>query len=132
MAKNKSPVTPALRILRQSGISFSEHLYQYIDHGGAARAASELDVDIHHVIKTLVLEDENKCGLLMLCHGDFEVALGLLARAIPTKRVAPCAPAVAHKHTGYLVGGTSPFGLRRPLPIYIEKTILDLPRVCRH
>ena len=124
----KTPVTPAIRALRQAGIPFGEHLYSYEERGGAAHAARELAIDLHHTVKTIVLEDEAKSPLIALTHGDCEVAVGLLARAIGAKRVVPCAPETANKHTGYLVGGTSPFGTRKALPVYMEKSILDLPR----
>lgn len=125
--KEKIPVTPAIRALRQAGAVFGEHLYAYEERGGAAHAAQALAIDLHHTVKTIVLEDENKSPLIALTHGDCEVAVGLLARALGVKRVVACAPETASKHTGYLVGGTSPFGTRKTLPVYMEKSILDLP-----
>ena len=127
--KPKAPVTAALRALRQHHIAHSEHLYPYEERGGAEHAARCLDVDLHQMIKTLVFEDETGQPLLVLMHGEREVAVGLLARSIGAKRVAPCAPETASKHTGYLVGGTSPFGTRKQMPDYIEKTIRDLPLI---
>lgn len=127
--KEKIPVTPALRMLRASGISFEAHLYPYKEHGGAQYAAQCLGIDLHCAIKTLVFEDEKGKPLLVLMHGDHAVAVGLLARAIGAKRVSPCSPEKATKHTGYLVGGTSPFGTRSAIPIYAEESIRGLPRV---
>ena len=108
---------------------FSEHEYRYEEHGGTAVSSRELGVDEHVVIKTLVMEDERKQPLIVLMHGDREVSTKSLARQIGAKTVVPCAPEVAQKHTGYLVGGTSPFGTRREMPVYIESTILALPRI---
>ena len=127
--KEKIPVTPALRVLGASGVEFEEHLYSYVEHGGAQQAARCLGIDLHSAIKTLVFEDENKQPLLVLMHGDHDVAVGLLARAIGTKRVGPCAPGKATKQTGYLVGGTSPLGTRSAMPIYAEESIRTLSRI---
>ena len=127
--KKRIPVTPALRVLRASGVEFEEHLYSYVERGGAQHAARCLGIDLHSAIKTLVFEDENKQPLLVLMHGDHDVAVGLLARALGTKRVGPCAPEKATKQTGYLVGGTSPFGTRSAMPIYAEESIRTLSRI---
>ena len=116
-------------MLRASGVEFEEHLYSYVERGGAQHAARCLGIDLHSAIKTLVFEDENKQPLLVLMHGDHDVAVGLLARAIGTKRVSPCAPEKATKQTGYLVGGTSPFGTRNAMPIYAEESIRTLSRI---
>jgi len=128
MATKKPPVTPAVRELRRGDIAFEHHLYQYVD-GGTAEFASQLAVDEHEVVKTLIMEDEQGAALVMLMHGDHEVATGRLAKQIGVKRVRPCEPEVARKHTGYQVGGTSPFGTRARLPIYCERSITALGRV---
>jgi Cys-tRNA(Pro) deacylase len=127
MAKPSSPSTPATRLLRARGIAFSEHHYRYEEHGGTRVSARELNVNEHAVVKTLIMEDEAARPLVVLMHGDREVSTRQLARAIGAKSVTPCKPEVANRHSGYLVGGTSPFGTRKPMPIYMEKTILDLP-----
>lgn len=129
MAKVKSPVTAAIRVLRQAGVSFGEHPYQYEEKGGTAVSARELGVDEHSVIKTLIMEDESKAPLVVLMHGDLQVSTKELARAIGVKSVAPCAPDTANRHSGYMVGGTSPFGTRKQMPVYVEKSILDLPLI---
>jgi Cys-tRNA(Pro) deacylase len=121
--------TPAVHVLRQHGVAFSEHEYRYEERGGTAVSSRELGVDEHIVIKTLVMEDERKQPLIVLMHGDREVSTKNLARQIGAKTVVPCAPEVAHKHTGYLVGGTSPFGTRKSLPVYAERSIADLDRI---
>ncbi len=126
---DKFPVTPAIRALRDAHIPFAEHLYDYEEHGGTTVAARELGVDEHSVIKTLVMETDTGKPLIILMHGDREVAVGMLAKAIGAKSVSPCDPATAQKRTGYLVGGTSPFGTKNPLPIYAEATIFDLPEI---
>jgi Cys-tRNA(Pro) deacylase len=123
------PSTPAVLLLRSRGASFSEHGYRYEERGGTAVAARELGVPEHAVVKTLVMEDESHKPLIMLMHGDREVSTKNLARQIGVKAVTPCSPDMAARHTGYLVGGTSPFGTRKPLPIYVERTILDLPTI---
>jgi len=125
----KAPVTPAVRELNRRRIAYTEHLYEYEDRGGTAHSARALGVDEHAVVKTLVMEDETGKPLLVLMHGDREVSTKNLARLLGRKTIAPCSPDTAAKHTGYLVGGTSPFGARKPLPIFMEKTILDLPRI---
>ncbi len=129
MSKDPSPSTPATRLLRSRGIPFTEHHYRYEEHGGTRVSARELGVDEHAVVKTLIMESDDGDALIVLMHGDREVSTKQLARAIGVKSVAPCQPDVANRHSGYVVGGTSPFGTRKPLPVYMEKTILDLPRV---
>jgi Cys-tRNA(Pro) deacylase len=121
--------TAATRLLDALEVPHTVHRYRYEEHGGTRVASRELDVDEHTVIKTLVMEDENRRPLVVLMHGDREVATGRLARQVGCKRVTPCAPDVATRHSGYLVGGTSPFGLRKPLAVFMERTILELPRV---
>lgn len=129
MAKEKFPVTPAIRLLREEKVAFTEHLYPYEDKGGTAVSSRELGVDEHAVIKTLVMEDEGARPLIMLMHGDRQVSTKELARRIGCKTVSPCAPAVADKHSGYQVGGTSPFATRKAMPVYLEETIAELPRI---
>lgn len=124
-----APETPATRFLKAHRIAFSNHLYAYEEHGGTRVSARELNVDEHAVVKTLVFEDENARPLIVLMHGDCKVSTKELARQIGCKKIEPCKPEVANRHTGYLVGGTSPFGTRKTLPIYLEKTILDLPLI---
>ena len=124
-----APETPATRFLRQHGMAYSSHLYDYEDHGGTAVSARELNVNEHAVIKTLIMEDENAQPLIVLMHGDRKVSTKNLARQIGAKSVEPCTPEVAQRHSGYLVGGTSPFGTRRDMPVYIEESILQLPRI---
>jgi len=123
------PVTMAIRVLRQHLVEFSPHLYTWEAHGGTAASAQHLGVDEHQVIKTLIFEDEAKKPLCVLMHGDREVSAKNLARHIGVKSVAPCQPAVADRHSGYQVGGTSPFGLRRAMPVYCEKSIAALGRI---
>lgn len=129
MAKDKTPVTPAVRQLRAAGIAFTDHPYLYEEKGGTAVSSRELGVDEHCVIKTLVMEDDRKEPLMVLMHGDMQVSTKELARAIGARTVNPCRPEVAQKHTGYLTGGTSPFGSRKQMPVYVEKSILELPRI---
>lgn len=124
----KEPVTPAVRVLRAAGVAFTAHPYAY-QQGGTAEFAAQLGLDEHAVIKTLIMEDDGGAPLIMLMHGDRAVATGRLAKAVGAKRVQPCAPAVADKHSGYQVGGTSPFGTRRAMPLYCERSIADLPQV---
>ena len=121
--------TPASTWLRRERIEFREHVYDYVDHGGTAESARQVGVEEHRVVKTLVMEDEAAKPLIVLMHGDRSVSTKTLARAIGVKRVQPCAPAVAERHSGYQVGGTSPFGTRKKLPVYVEATILDLPTI---
>ena len=121
--------TPAIHFLRKHGVAFTEHPYRYEEHGWTRVSSRELGVDEHAVVKTLVMEDEAKRPLVVLMHGDREVSTKQLARQTGHKTIEPCAPAVAERHTGYAVGGTSPFGTRKPLPIFVERTILDLERL---
>lgn len=129
MAKEKTPVTPAIRQLRAAGVSFSEHLYQYEEKGGTAVSARELGVDEHAVVKTLVMEDERKNPLIVLMHGDRQVSTKELARIIGVRQVNPCLPDSANRHSGYLVGGTSPFGTKKSMPVYMEESILQLEKI---
>jgi Cys-tRNA(Pro) deacylase len=129
MAKEKSPVTPAVRMLRQAGIQFTDHLYAYEEKGGTAVSARELGVDEHSVIKTLIMEDELKNPLVVLMHGDRQVSTKELARLVGVKMIAPCTPDTANRHSGYMVGGTSPFGTRKQMPVYMEETIMALQRI---
>ena len=126
---SKAPSTNATRLLKQVGIPFTEHLYRFEEHGGTKVSARELGVDEHAVIKTLVMEDEQGAPLLVLMHGDREVSTKELARQIGAKAVQPCKPEVASRHSGYLVGGTSPLGTRKAMPIHAEATIFGLPRI---
>jgi Cys-tRNA(Pro) deacylase len=119
----------AVRALRAAGVAFVPHLYPYEPRGGTRASSEALGVPEHAVVKTLIFETESREPLCILMHGDREVSVKKLARAIGTKTVAPCAPEVADRHSGYQVGGTSPFGLRRAMPIYMQSTILDLPRI---
>lgn len=125
----KKPVTPAIRALRAAGVAYTEHPYAYEEKGGTAVSARELGVDEHLVVKTLVMEDDRKNPLVVLMHGDRQVSTRELARTIGARSVTPCTPEAAHRHTGYTVGGISPFGTRKVLPVYIEATILDLPEM---
>jgi Cys-tRNA(Pro) deacylase len=129
MAKDKLPVTPGIRMLRAKEIEFEERSYKYEERGGTEVAARELGVDEHHVIKTLVMEDERRKAFIILMHGDREVSTKELARVLGVKTVTPCDAATAEKHTGYMVGGISPLGARKPLPVYIEASILSLPKI---
>ncbi len=124
-----SPSTPAVLMLRARGVAFTEHHYRYEEHGGTGVAARELAVPEHLVIKTLVFEDDARRPLLVLMHGDREVSTKQLARQVGVRAVAPCRPDVATRHTGYLVGGTSPFGTRKPLPVYVERSIVELTTI---
>ena len=119
------PITAAVRALREGGIPIVPHLYAYEEHGGAPRAAAELGLPLHQVVKTLVMEGEGV--FLILMHGDMEVATQRLARLLGVKKVAPCDPARAQRETGYMVGGISPLGTRTALPVYVEASVLDLP-----
>ncbi len=124
-----APETPATRILKLHKLEYSVHLYTYEPHGGTAVSARELQLNEHHIIKTLIMQDENSTPLIVLMHGDRKVSTKALARQIGVKRVEPCAPEVASRHTGYLIGGTSPFGTRRPMKVYAERSILSLTRL---
>jgi Cys-tRNA(Pro) deacylase len=126
---SKAPSTPATRLLRERQVPYTEHLYRYEERGGTAVSARELGVDEHAVVKTLVMEDETGAPLLVLQHGDREVSVKALARQLGRKTIAPCRPEVAQRHSGYLVGGTSPLGTRKALPVYVERSVLDLPTI---
>jgi len=132
MSKKSSHVseTPATQFLRQHKIAFSEHVYDYVEHGGTAESSRQLGVPEHEVVKTLVMQDERAQPLIVLMHGDRQVSLKELARQIPCKKVEPCKPEVAQRHSGYMVGGTSPFGTRKDMPVYVEQSILELARIC--
>lgn len=121
--------TPATQWLRQHGVPFTEHVYDYVDHGGTTESSRQLGVDEHAVVKTLVMQDEKAQPLIVLMHGDRQVSTKNLARAIGAKGVEPCKPEVAQRHSGFLVGGTSPFGTRKPMPVYVEETVLQLPKI---
>ncbi len=125
----KHPVTPAIHFLRDNNVSFTPHLYEYEERGGTAVSSKKLGVPEHIVVKTLVMETDQKEPLVVLMHGDRNVSLKELARSIGVKSISPCPPEVANRHSGYQVGGTSPFGLRKKLPIYLQETILDLPLI---
>ena len=131
MAKKEKHVseTPATAWLRAQGIAFTEHVYDYVEHGGTAESSKQLGVPENEVVKTLVMQDERGEPLIVLMHGDRQVSTKNLARAIGAKSVEPCKPEVANRHSGYLVGGTSPFGTRKQMPVYIEESILSLPRI---
>jgi Cys-tRNA(Pro) deacylase len=124
-----APQTPATRFLDQHRVARTDHLYAYEEHGGTRVSSRELDVPEHEVVKTLVMQDENARPLIVLMHGDLKVSTKELARQIGTKKVEPCKPDDAQRHTGYLVGGCSPFGTKKKLPVFVEKTILELPRI---
>ena len=132
MAKKEKHVseTPATQVLKAAGVVYSEHPYDYVEHGGTAESAKQLGVDEHSVIKTLVMQDDKAQPLIVLMHGDRSVSTKNLAREIGAKSVEPCKPEVAQRHSGYLVGGTSPFGLKKALPVYVEASVLALPRIC--
>lgn len=129
LALSKPPVTTAVRFLRQHKVEFSDHLYDYVEKGGTAVSSASLGVPEHCVVKTLVMEDDRKQPLLVLMHGDKQVSTKELARQLGVVRIGPCAPETAEKHTGYQVGGTSPFGTRKQLPVYVESSILQLDRI---
>ncbi len=122
--------TPATKWLREQRVVFSEHVYDYVEHGGTPESARQLGVPEHEVIKTLVMQDESAKPLIVLMHGDREVSLKALAREVGCKKVEPCRPDVAQRHSGYLVGGTSPFATRKAMPVYVEESVLALPRIC--
>ena len=121
--------TPATQMLRQHQVAFTEHPYDYVEHGGTAESARQLGLDEHMVVKTLVMQDQDARPLIVLMHGDRKVSTKELARQINCKKIEPCKPEVANRHTGFLVGGTSPFGTKKQMPVCIEKTILDLPLI---
>jgi Cys-tRNA(Pro) deacylase len=132
MAKKATHVseTPATQFLREHGVSFTEHVYEYVEYGGTAESSRQLGVPEAEVIKTLVMQDERAQPLIVLMHGDKQVSTKNLARQIGAKSVEPCKPEVAQRHSGYPIGGTSPFGTRKPMPVYVEETALALPRIC--
>jgi Cys-tRNA(Pro) deacylase len=121
--------TPATQFLRKHGVAFSEHFFAYVERGGTGHGAAQLGVPEHAVVKTLVMEDERARPLVVLMHGDRSVSTKNLARQAERKRVSPCRPEVAQRHSGYQIGGTSPFGLRKPMPVYMERSILALPAI---
>jgi Cys-tRNA(Pro) deacylase len=131
MAKKDKHVseTPATQVLRSAGVDFTEHVYDYVEHGGTAESARQLGYDEHAVVKTLVMQNERAEPLIVLMHGDKQVSTKNLARAIGAKSVEPCKPEVAQRHSGYMVGGTSPFGTRKPIPVYVEASVLALPKI---
>ena len=129
VAREKTPVTAAIRVLRAAGVLYTEHPYDYEEKGGTAVSARELGVDEHSVVKTLVMEDDRRRPLVILMHGDREVSTKELARAIGAKSVTPCSPETAQRLSGYLVGGISPFGTRHAMPTYMEETILGLSKI---
>ncbi len=132
MAKKDKHVseTPATQVLRRAGVVFTEHPYDYVEHGGTAESARQLGVTERQVIKTLVMQDDKAQPLIVLMHGDMQVSTKNLARELGVKSVEPCKPDVAQRHSGYLVGGTSPFGLRKLMPVWVEASVLALPRIC--
>ena len=132
MAKKPGHVseTPATAVLRRAGVAFTEHVYDYVEHGGTAESARQLGVPEHEVVKTLVMQDERAQPLIVLMHGDRQVSTKNLARQVGAKSVEPCTPEAAQRHSGYQVGGTSPFGTRKTMPVYVEETVLALERVC--
>jgi len=121
--------TPATQFLRRHGVEYTEHFFEYVEHGGTGRGAEQLGVGEHELVKTLIMQDERARPLVVLMHGDRTVSTKNLARQAQRKRIVPCAPEVAQRHSGYQLGGTSPFGLRKPLPIYMERSILALPAI---
>lgn len=127
--KNHISETPATQLLKASGIAFTEHPYEYLDHGGAQHSAAVLGLDPFTVVKTLVMQDQDAKPLLVLMHGNRTVSTKNLARQIGAKSVEPCKPEVANRHSGYLVGGTSPFATRKAMPVFIEASILALPKI---
>ncbi|WP_417283806.1 Cys-tRNA(Pro) deacylase [Comamonas sp.] len=129
MKPTNAPETPATTFLQQHGADYSSHLYAYEEHGGTKVSSRELNVDEHSVIKTLVMENESAKPLIVLMHGDCKVSTKELARQAGYKKIEPCKPEVANRHTGFLVGGTSPFGTKKKMPVFVEKSILELPRI---
>ncbi len=132
MAKKSAHVseTPATQFLRRHGVSYTEHVYEYVEHGGTAESSRQLGVPEHQVVKTLVMQNERGEPLIVLMHGDRQVSTKNLSRQIGAKSVEPCQPDVAQRHSGYQVGGTSPFGTRKAMPVYVEESILALPAIC--
>src|SRR5215471_20144336 len=127
--KEHAPETPATTFLRENKVSFTKHLYDYVEHGGTSESSRQLGLDEHAVVKTLVMQDQDAKPLMVLMHGDRQVSLKNLARQIGAKKVEPCKPEVAQRHSGYMVGGTSPFGTRRAMPVYVEESVLALEMV---
>ena len=125
----KTSATPATVFLAKHGVAFSEHHFEYVEHGGTAHTSAALGVPEHEVVKTLIMENERGDPLVVLMHGDLKVSTKELARAAGVKRIAPCKPEDAQRHSGYLIGGTSPFGTRKSMPIYLERSVLELPRI---
>jgi len=125
----KSAATPATLLLAEKGVEYTEHFYEYVEHGGTAVSSGALAVPEHHVVKTLVMETDKGDPLVVLMHGDRKVATKELARIAGAKRIFPCKPEVAQRHSGYLVGGTTPFGTRKAMPVYLERSVLDLERI---
>ena len=127
--KDHASETPATQLLKRRAVVYTGYLYDYVDNGGTAESARQLGVDEHHVVKTLVMEDENAQPLLVLMHGDLQVSTKNLARQIGVKKIQNCKPEVAQRHSGYQVGGTSPFGTKKAMSVYVEATVLELPRI---
>ncbi|MEI6738291.1 MAG: Cys-tRNA(Pro) deacylase [Pseudomonadota bacterium] len=126
---SKHTDTPATTMLKMHGVPYAEHVYDYVEHGGTNVSSSSLGVDEHHVVKTLIFEDDKRQPLCVLMHGDRKVSTKELARQTGAKRVAPCKPEDAFRHSGYMVGGCSPFGLRKPMPVCLQKSILDIEKI---
>ncbi|MBL8804448.1 MAG: Cys-tRNA(Pro) deacylase [Planctomycetes bacterium] len=129
MSKDKVPATQAIRVLREQGVAFETHVYDYVEKGGTAASSSALGVDEHAVVKTLIMENDQREPLIVLMHGDKQVSTRALARTIGARSIQPCKPEVADKHSGYQVGGTSPFGTKRAMPVYLERSVLALERI---
>ena len=126
---SKPSGTPATIFLGEKGVAFTEHHFEYVEHGGTSHTSSALGVPEHHVVKTLIMENEKAEPLVVLMHGDRKVSTKALARAAGMKRIAPCKPDTATRHSGYLIGGTSPFATRKSMPVFLERSVLDLPRI---
>jgi Cys-tRNA(Pro) deacylase len=129
MSKDKVPATQAIRVLREQGVAFETHVYDYVEKGGTAASSSALGVDEHAVVKTLIMENDQREPLVVLMHGDKQVSTRALARTLGARSIQPCKPEVADKHSGYQVGGTSPFGTKRAMPVYLERSVLALERI---
>jgi Cys-tRNA(Pro) deacylase len=125
----KSTATPATALLAKHGVAFTEHHFEYVEHGGTGHSSEALGVSEHEVVKTLIMENEKAEPLVVLMHGDRKVSTKALARAAGMKRITPCKPETATRHSGYLIGGTSPFGTRKHMPVFLERTVLELPRI---
>lgn len=126
---NKPAATPATLFLGEKGVAFTEHHFEYVEHGGTSHTSNALGVPEHQVVKTLIMENEKAEPLVVLMHGDRKVSTKALARAAGMKRIVPCKPDTAQRHSGYLIGGTSPFGTRKAMPVYLERSVLELPRI---